>query len=84
MAEPRVLSQPEVVALTLEALEAAADQENHTDALVAARSLLAHLDRLSLLRVAGAMALLSTRRQSGELTADWLVRMRLEQTWSAS
>jgi hypothetical protein len=80
----RVLSREQVVALVLAAFEAAADCENHGDALVAARNLLADLDRVSLLRVAGAMALLATRRQQRELTVDWLVRMRLEQAWSAS
>lgn len=82
--ETQVLSRAEVVDLVLGAFEAAADREVPGESLVEARNVLAGLDRVSLLRVAGAMALFATRRQCGELTVDWLVRMRLEQAWSIS
>ena len=79
--QARALSVSEVQGLVLDALETAADEEDPGAALVKVRNLLADADRVTLLRVAAGLAIFGTRRQAGELTADWLARMRLEFTW---
>lgn len=74
----------EVWDIALEVLRAAHSDERSEVALIAAHDVFGSLDRATLVRVAAGVAFLASRRQAGELTADWLDRLELERAWSTS